>query len=474
MKTNRLRKYILSITLLLTAAAIAAPIDDAKRLYRNGQYEKAIEKLRVIVKRSPRDGTANYYLGAALMALGRSEEAVKPLEKAVSRGVADASRILAQYALDNYRLDEASENMDQWEEQLKKDKKDLPPSFSEMSRKIISMRNMLDRVERIEILDSISADSADFFKVFRLSKNAGSILPEEGMRALGVGTPGARLSSAFVPEYRNRVIWSESDADGIYSIHGASILDDGSIEQASVLDGNLGEGGSALFPFLMPDGATLYFANNGENSIGGYDIFMTRQNDDGSFYTPQNMGFPYNSKGNDYMLAIDESAGLGWLVTDRNAPEGKVTIYIFTPSQMRVNVDPSDPKLLSYALLDDISITRDADKDYADILQSKLPEAEIGDDGHAAFVFDAGNGKVYTQLQDFQNRKARAEMLKYLAAQREFSKHIEHENNLRMRYGKGEKALRKQILASEALTEQKRAELAEVRNNIVKLENNIK
>ncbi len=58
-------------------------------------------------------------------------------------------------------------------------------------------------------------------------------------------------------------------------------------------------------PFFMSDGVTLYYANDGDESIGGYDIFISRKGEDG-FLQPQNIGMPYNSPYDDYMLAIDE------------------------------------------------------------------------------------------------------------------------------------------------------------------------
>lgn len=472
MLKTKLGKYILALALVGSIAASAAPIDEAKRLYRNGKYDQAIEKLRVILRKSPRDGTANYYLGAALYASGRADEATEPLKKAVSRGVADASRILAEASLAEYSVDEASEFMESWEEQLKKDKKDLPESYSELNNRIIALKNMLDRVEKLEILDSLSVPEADFFNAIRLSPEAGSILASEAINKLGVATKGARLSTAYLPQNRNLVVWSETDSADVFTLHSASILADGSVEQAQVLEGNLGDGGDAKYPFLMPDGVTLYFANNGKNSLGGYDIFMTRQSDDGLFYAPQNMGFPYNSPANDYLLAIDESAGLGWLVTDRNSPEGYVTIYVFEPSQMRVNVEPGDENLLSYARLDNIALTRKPDTDYAEILKRKLPaQSEEGSDTKASFAFDAGNGKVYTSLSDFRNRVARGEMIKYLAAVRELDKQLAKEQNLRLRYRNGDKSLSKKILASEATTETMRLNVAELRNKVVRLEN---
>ena len=57
----------------------------------------------------------------------------------------------------------------------------------------------------------------------------------------------------------------------------SSRLADGSWEQPEPLGDVLNEGGDANFPFLMSDGVTLYFANDGENSLGGYDIFIYAQ-----------------------------------------------------------------------------------------------------------------------------------------------------------------------------------------------------
>ena len=91
----------------------------------------------------------------------------------------------------------------------------------------------------------------------------------------------------------------------------------------------------------MADGVTLYFAAQGVNSMGGYDIFMsTFDLDKGVFYSPENIGLPFNSTANDYLLAIDDINHLGWLVTDRRQPEDKVCIYTFVPTASRRRHQP--------------------------------------------------------------------------------------------------------------------------------------
>jgi len=82
------------------------------------------------------------------------------------------------------------------------------------------------------------------------------------------------------------------------------------------------------------DGVTMYFASDGENSIGGYDIFITRFiPSTNTFLTPENIGMPFNSPYNDYMLVIDEINNIGWFASDRYQPEGKVILYFFIPNE---------------------------------------------------------------------------------------------------------------------------------------------
>lgn len=92
----------------------------------------------------------------------------------------------------------------------------------------------------------------------------------------------------------------------------------------------------AINPFLMPDGITLYYAQKGENSIGGFDIFVTRYDSErGVFLRPENLGMPFASEGGDLFYAIDEFNQLGYFVTDRRQPKGKVCIYVFIPNDSR-------------------------------------------------------------------------------------------------------------------------------------------
>lgn len=474
-KRHRGARILLALAMTATAlTSPAATLDDAQSLYLQGDYAAVVEMLKPVVRRSPRDANANYLLGASLAAMGDFGQARPYLVKAGDRGKTDAYRLLAENALSRYQPDEASDYVDSWRAKLSRLRSANTDDADRMASRVVMMRNMLARVERIEVLDSLVVPKDDFFRAYRLSGPAGRILPPEAVRRIGAGDDATDLGPAYMPENKTEMLWSQADSTGTMELWGAGILDDGTIDHPKPLDPGLGEGGWASFPFLMPDGMTLYFANTGENSLGGYDIFMTRRTHDDesgdSYMQPQNLGLPYNSAADDYMLAIDENAGLGWWATDRNLIPDSLTIYVFAPSEMRVNVEPDDSCLVALASLSDISLTRRAGVDYRALLAERLPRGNAANQGNVPlFALDIG-GRLYTSLSDFSGNGARSAMTEYLGARVALERHLEAENALRQRYGAGETSLGQQILDSEAETARMRERLRSLLGSVVRLE----
>ena len=52
-------------------------------------------------------------------------------------------------------------------------------------------------------------------------------------------------------------------------------------------------------PFIHADNHTLYFSSDGHKGLGGQDIFRSVHNDDGSWSTPENLGYPINTHGDE-------------------------------------------------------------------------------------------------------------------------------------------------------------------------------
>lgn len=80
-------------------------------------------------------------------------------------------------------------------------------------------------------------------------------------------------------------------------------------------------------PFIAVNNKTLYFASNGPNSMGGFDIFLSMRDENNEWSAPVTMGYPINSTGDDiyYTTTID---GLkGYLSSFRKGGYGEKDIY---------------------------------------------------------------------------------------------------------------------------------------------------
>lgn len=89
------------------------------------------------------------------------------------------------------------------------------------------------------------------------------------------------------------------------------------------------EGG--IYP--APDGKTLYFCSNGHNSMGGYDIFMTRW-ENGAWTKPVNMGYPINSVANERMFLLSKDGKSAYVDSDREGGLGERDIWIIDMTGM--------------------------------------------------------------------------------------------------------------------------------------------
>ncbi len=78
--------------------------------------------------------------------------------------------------------------------------------------------------------------------------------------------------------------------------------------------------------FLAADGKTLFLSSNGYNSMGGYDIFKT-VNENGKWSKPVNLGYPINTLDNDMSLTLSVDAQAGYFTSDRKGGKGDLDIY---------------------------------------------------------------------------------------------------------------------------------------------------
>lgn len=347
---------------------------------------------------------------------------------------------------------------------------------------------MLSHVEKILVVDSIAVDKDAFFKHYRIHPSAGAVVSaDEVADFLGntsfpdnfVGTP----FTGFTNEFNDYMIWAHEDTTGYLRLAESVRLIDGSWSTPRFAPTVLNFGAQAddddpvdantAFPFMADDGQTLYFAADNGASLGGYDIFIaTKDPLDGNYLIPRNIGMPFNSEFDDYMLVLDQQTGVGWWATDRNQLEDMITIYVYKIADQRVNVDPSDEFLPNYAsLLGWEELADDEQLELRRKLRDDIAGIKIADFRAPEFTLPVSNGGVYHYFSDFRNKEAAGLMKKYLKESADLEKDKSELSSLRGQYhNRPDEGLGSRIRTLEEKVRSAESSLSKLLSNIYKAE----
>jgi outer membrane protein OmpA-like peptidoglycan-associated protein/tetratricopeptide (TPR) repeat protein len=87
--------------------------------------------------------------------------------------------------------------------------------------------------------------------------------------------------------------------------------------------------GDEMSPFIHFDGRTLYFSSNGRVGLGGFDMYVSRMNEDTTWNEPENLGYPINTYSDELGLIIDATGQNAYFSSIRDPRKGK-DIFYFT------------------------------------------------------------------------------------------------------------------------------------------------
>lgn len=313
----------------------------------------------------------------------------------------------------------------------------------------------LSAVERVLVFDSVALPRRQALQALSLSSESGSVLrTADVLPALGAG-PDEVL---FRSQLGDRLFYAAPDSEGQSRLHMSDIYGT-EVTPALPLPGLDEEEGPQNHPYMMADGATLYFAAQSSEGLGGYDIYMTRYDaEERRFLTPENVGMPFNSPANDYLLCIDEYYNLGCFVTDRGQPADSVCVYYFVPNAARrvyVEEEVGSDALRRLARLASLRETWTA-QDLVRAAQLRLQECrrEQQASQEGDFAFRVADNKVCRRLDDFRSPQARQQAQQWLRARQEQQQLDEQTTRLRRLYAQGSSSERQsmapQILQCEA------------------------
>ncbi|MBL4755266.1 MAG: PD40 domain-containing protein, partial [Flavobacteriales bacterium] len=187
-----------------------------------------------------------------------------------------------------------------------------------------------------------------------------------------INTPARETHASITPD-GNKIFFSSDRAEkkaiqyGGLDLYMATKLPTGEWSEAVNLGAVINTAGDDDAPFIHPNGTRLYFSSKGHKSMGGYDIFYSDLQEDGTWSPPTNVGYPINTTKDDiyyvespngqraYYSSVNTALGYGqtdlYMVEMPERPEipltmitGKMEIPIVDGIPMEAKIIVKDPR----------------------------------------------------------------------------------------------------------------------------------
>lgn len=413
-----MRKILLPFLCLCALSHLSAlTLNQARELFLAGDYETSRPVFENELKKKPNDASLNYWYGVCLYQAGEKERAVPYLQKGDKGRIKEAAYLLADCALLRYETKTCQNYLDRY---LLYGTGLHTPEIARMLRQSQKIEQMLQAVEDVVFIDSLIVHKNDLSGHLNLHPVCGTVSYGEGM---GWQQRDSLLGFVYGNEKGDRLIASETNALqtlDLVSYHRVP----GGWEKENV-GPSLNQEGNQCNPYLMSDGVTLYFASDGHQSIGGYDLYVSRYNPvTESYFSPEPLPLPFNSTANDYLCLIDEQIGRGLLVSDRRQAPDSVIVYTFLPNTSRRLVQGKNRETLvrlseirsiadTWNGLNADSVKNSLQADYEKAVKSFAAPVSPSRETAWQEAFFIRDGLVYHGENDFTSARAKAQYRQY-------------------------------------------------------------
>lgn len=328
------------------------------------------------------------------------------------KAVAEAPQLSAEQLIQNYQFEKAAKVLQRDIAAARKAGNSTERLEADLYRANLAA-DMLSGTEKVMFVDSIVIPREQVLNQLHLAKRSGKIVSASDVAENFVESPVNMGKTAYINELSDRIFFSasasENDPRSLFTAYAMGSQWTSPIQLEGVqTDGEHQDD----YPFVMPDGMTIYYASEGPESIGGYDIFITRYDTNSKRYVKaENVGMPFNSPANDYLMGIDEASGLGWFVTDRNQPADSVCLYIFVQNDSHDTYTLTNENLqevTNFAKIASIADTQ-TDVEALQAARTHLAEAEknIEEESVVSRRYVINDRIVYTSLGRFRSDAAR-------------------------------------------------------------------
>ena len=358
----------------------------AEKYFEDEDYNLAYKLFAQLVSLYPKDPEYNYKLGVCM--LYTEPDKKKPYSylqiatKNLSEAPKDALFYLAKTYHINYRFDEAIKLYTEYKaigsaSSIKKLQVDREIQACKNGKRLLS--NLTDLV----IITKKQLNEANYFNGYDVKDIGGKLLVKPDEYKSGYDKKKKDKSVVYLPRSGERLYYSSYGENGNNGrdIFYVNKLPNGAWSKPTMLPSSINTEFDEDYPFLHPNGKTLYFSSKGHNSMGGYDVFKTTFDVNTQTWSkPENLEFPINSPDDDILFVTDSLEKTAYFSTGRYSPYGKIDV-------LKVN---TERRPMNFAVVKGTVVKEEASQS----VKSKITVKNMAD-GQIAGTFQAGDNGDY-------------------------------------------------------------------------------
>ena len=433
---SRTVTYLTTLLLAFSLCAFGQSAKQADELFNARDYEQARAVYDALVRRQPNHPLYLYRAARCAQETGDLKAAEELFIKAGTKYPL-RNFVLGELYYSQWRMEEALAAYDAVLPLLEEGNERRETVLQRMASAQVIAR-YLKHVSRVEVIGVKRMPKAALSGAYRIGDENGTLRIDS-------------LGSSFTTQRADRRYFSVSDSTRVILVGQQKLLQDW--EEPDTLPAVINGGTTNAYPFVLTDGATMYFSSDREGGLGGLDIYMTRYNAAlGEWLPAENIGMPYNSPYDDYLYAADEHAGTAYFTTNRHcADTDSVEVYQIALGDRTYLRGLAQDELVALARLDSLLLpatTAEGEPTAAGSINTQSATAAGSTTAIAdSIYFVLDDEHVYTSIDDFQNDSARVLYEQYIRLQQTQAQAEEMLDSLRHQYYQANDATRASLKA---------------------------
>ncbi|MBP7653856.1 PD40 domain-containing protein, partial [Candidatus Dependentiae bacterium] len=307
-------------------------LKQADNYFKKENYAAALPLYSQLLSLQPKDAVLSFKFGASLLMADKrnTETPLRFLEYAINKKDVspDLYYFLGLAYHINYRFQEAINAFNNY----KSKSSDFITSKKDIDRQIEMCNNgkqLLSDLKDLFVLEKKTTNQTDYYRSYKINEFGGKLLAKPDVFKTKNDKKNNDNSIVFYSE-KNKVIYYSSfgDKGNNRDIYRSFRLAKDQWSKPEKLPATINTEYDEDYPYILPDGKTLYFSSKGHNSMGGYDIFRSTYDKVlNKWTTPVNLDFSINTPYEDILFVTDTLQKYAYFSSTRNTAENMISIF---------------------------------------------------------------------------------------------------------------------------------------------------